>query len=128
MLQLSYQYIRWHYTKGVVDLVNLTFNFLWFAYNFFSVPILLRTLFVPFHRLQEKAGSVFQFGKWAEAVLITSLMRVVGFVSRVCVILLALLLMLCVAVLGIVSLAVWLAMPLVVTVLSATGILLISVG
>jgi len=128
MLTLTYQYVRWHYTQGVVDLVNNVINFLWFVYNFFSIPLLLRTMFVPFHRLEEQAMKGLHLEQWAQAMLVTTLMRFVGALLRTFLILIALVFLALVFAGGFALLIVWIAMPLVLIFLVTMGVALVSVG
>lgn len=126
MGQLAFYYLRWHYTQGVIDLVNNIINVVWFVYHFFSIPLLLRTFFVPFHRLQESAVKGFNIEQWAEAFLITTLMRLVGALLRTFLIILGVVFLLLVFVGGSVLLFVWLTMPLILTFLIGLGLTLIG--
>ena len=54
IVAVFFEYLDWHYRAGIVELLRLWGNIHWFFHNFFSVPILVRPFFTPFHRLQEK--------------------------------------------------------------------------
>ena len=125
MAQLAFYFLRWHYTQGVIDLVNNIINLLWFVYNFFSIPLLLRTFFVPFHRLQETAVKGFNIEKWAEALLVTTLMRLVGALLRTFLIALGIVFLLAVFVGGSILLFVWLLLPVFLFFLVGLGLTLI---
>ncbi len=75
-------YIFWHYTAAFGDIVRVWTNFLWFFYNFFSIPLLLKTFFAPWKRIQEGKGEGFNLENIAEAVVTNTIMRVVGAVVR----------------------------------------------
>ncbi len=126
MAQLAFYYFRWHYTQGTIDLVNNVINFLWFILNFFSIPLLLRTFFVPFHRLQETATKGFNIEKWAEAFMVTLLMRLVGALLRTFLILIGVLLLTVVFVGGSILLFTWLLLPVFLFFLVGLGLTLIA--
>jgi hypothetical protein len=124
MYALSFYYLRWHYTTALTDYIVIVSNFLWFFYNFFSIPMLARTLFVPFHRLQDDTP---RHGKLdvpaiAESVLVSLLMRLVGFFLRSILIVLGLVLLSCTLLFGAVFFVVWLIAPLLLALLVLFGI------
>jgi len=77
---LPLYYIRWHYTQGVLDLLNIVGNFLWFFNELFSIRMSVRTFFVPFHRLSDDARphGALDIGNLLERFLVNVLMRLVG--------------------------------------------------
>ncbi len=121
-------YINWHYTVAIIDLIRIVRNFIWFFYNFFSISILLKTLFSPFNKLGEGYKKSLKPTKWAETFLINTLMRIVGALLRSVLILLGIIFVILTAVLGTVFFFVWLLAPIFVLVLIVIGIKLISVG
>jgi hypothetical protein len=127
MAPLAVQYLRWHYTQGVIDLAHIIGNFVWFFYEFFSIRLLLSTLFVPFHRLNETGPTGLDLGRMAEKVIVNTLMRIVGALMRICLILLGVALVLLTFLAGAVSLLIWLCAPLIVLVLMLYGIVRIFV-
>jgi hypothetical protein len=127
MAPLATQYLRWHYTQGVVDFVHIVGNFVWFFYEFFSIRLLFSTLFVPFHRLNEESPTGLDLGRIAEKVIVNTLMRFVGAVMRIGLILLGLFLICVVFALGLLFLVTWLCAPLVVLLLAVYGMLRIFV-
>ena len=127
MALLAVQYLRWHYTQGVIDLVHVVGNFVWFFYEFFSIRLLLSTLFVPFHRLNETGPTGLDLGRMAEKLVVNSLMRLVGALMRASLILFGGTLVILTCVLGIFFLCVWLCAPLVVLALALYGLIRIFV-
>lgn len=74
---------KWHYTKGVRELVSVSRNFLWFVAHFFSFNLFIRTLFAPWKKMGESYDRGLDLGRFASTFIINSLMRTVGFVTRV---------------------------------------------
>ena len=124
--RIATQYIVWHYRSAWLDLWRLYKNFLWFVWNFFSISFLLETLLDPFQRLHESysAGSEI-VNDFFSALIVNTLMRVVGFVVRGMVIVLGLFALAGEIVLGALVFLVWALLPGVfVLLLGAGGMLL----
>jgi len=79
-------YLKWHYGRGIRELFKVCGNFLWFVSNFFSFKLLFKTLFAPWKRLGEHYGSIFNFEEFASVFIVNSLMRLVGFCTKIVVI------------------------------------------
>lgn len=77
MFALIPDYLFWHYRYGGKDVRNFSKNIIWFLWNFFSISLLLRTLFVPWQRLDEH-GQKGNLQSYFEAFIITTVMRIVG--------------------------------------------------
>jgi hypothetical protein len=127
MAPLATQYLRWHYTQGVVDLVHIIGNFVWFFYEFFSIRLLLSTLFVPFHRLNEEGPVGLDLGRIAEKVIVNTLMRLVGALMRIGLILFGTVLVGITLLFGFTFLIVWLCAPVIVFLLVLYGMLRIFI-
>lgn len=75
-------YTKWHYGDGLRELFGVAGNFLWFITNFFSFKLLLKTWFAPWKRLGEHYEGGFDISAFASTLLVNTLMRIVGFVTR----------------------------------------------
>lgn len=75
-------YSKWHYGRGLKELLGVAHNFLWFVGHFFSFNLLLKTLFAPWKRLGENYSGNFNLEAFASALIVNTLMRVVGFATR----------------------------------------------
>src|SRR5688572_8031457 len=108
-------YLFWHYRNGISDAKNLSKNLLWFLWNFFSINLLLKTLFSPWQKLNERRtkGSLQSF---FESLVINTLMRLVGAVIRLIFIFLGLIIIAFSAVLLFFFNILWLIMPAIVAV------------
>ncbi len=128
MIPLAFYYIRWHYSMAIRDLFGIIGNFLWFFYEFFSIPLLLKTLFVPFHRLQETAHKGFKPSAWAEAFIVTTLMRFVGALMRIMLITIGICFIVTTFIVGTAVMVTWLLAPLMLLFLVISGVTLIGIG
>ncbi len=120
-VQIFWYYIIWHYTKAWQDSVRVIENYLWFVGNFFSINLLLRTLFSPWRRLSVsggKGGEESFFG----ALLINTLMRGVGFLIRSATIVLGAVVVLLTIVLSAAFIVVWLCLPVLVVLFFLAGL------
>lgn len=130
MLMLPLYYIRWHYTLALLDMVRIVGNFIWFFYEFFSIPLLLKTLFTPFERITDdrKKRHKLDFEAMGEAVLVNTIMRIVGMMLRLTLVLLGVLCIVCTMVVGCVLILVWVGAPLVLVGTFTAGVTLLTVG
>jgi len=71
----------WYYTRGFLDVLAVWFNFMWFITHFFSIPLLLRTLFSPWKRMtdDEKPHSI---EAYMEAFVMNVMSRIFGAIIR----------------------------------------------
>jgi len=82
LLELPFAYLIWHYTLAVKQIAKLWVGFAWYILNFFSVFLLLKTLFAPWKRMTESGGRN-KLEQVAEAFVINLMSRFVGAAIRV---------------------------------------------
>ena len=75
-------YILWHYTRAPLNFLGVWMNMLWFIGHFFSMPILLKTLFQPIQRLSERYEGGLDLKRFGEVLVVNTLMRILGFLMR----------------------------------------------
>ena len=103
-------FILWYYSRAILDMIAVWFNMMWFITNFFSVPLLISTLFSPWRRMTDdgKPKSVEDFLK---AFVMNIMSRVFGACIRIVIIVVGLIAL----VLGVVALIgmliVWFFLP-----------------
>ena len=82
-LSLLPAYLSWHYSEAYREIIRVWTNFVWFSYNFFSLPLMLKGFFAPWQRITEKRTKPgFHPEDIAEAVVTTTIMRLVGMLFR----------------------------------------------
>lgn len=117
-------YLYWHYSRGLVEWTRNLFNFLAFEFHFFSVQELLRTLFAPFQRLTESYGnSPVDVETIFSALIVNTIMRVVGLVVRSFILCIAAVSITLSFVLVLTLLVAWILLPLILIVLVIGGAL-----
>lgn len=120
-VQIFWRYIAWHYTLAFADIWRISGNYLWFVRNFFSLGLLARTLFSPWKRLTERHGRG-TGESWFGAVIINTIMRLVGFLARSFTILVGFAALLATVFAIAVFVLLWLILPAVVIFLFLAGI------
>lgn len=83
VLVVFFEVFGWLYSEGAEEFLKAWRNVHWFFYHFFSMPLLLRSLFQPLKRLKEKSGRAFDPEKFFENLAINTIMRIVGFLIRI---------------------------------------------
>lgn len=116
-------YLIWHYSKALVSLFGLYRNFVLFLYNFFSLPVLIRTWLSPWRRLNENYPKNFiDFNAIFEALIVNTLMRAVGFIMRTVVIIVGFISILLLTIVFPFILVGWLILPFLVVLLFLLGV------
>lgn len=117
-------YFRWHYTTAFRDVFIVWLNLVWFVMHFFSIPLLLRTLFAPWKRISEVYGRTGLEDLMA-TLLVNTMTRIVGAVIRFAIILVGCLVLLVVC-LGLAAVLVaWVVLPLFVVYIALYGVTLL---
>jgi hypothetical protein len=106
-------YLKWHYGQGLKEFFAVTQNFLKFLADFFSFKLLLKTLVVPWKRLGENYEGGFNLSAWASAFIVNSLMRVVGFVTKILVLFLGFVSCILIFVFAFFIFLIWLLLPII---------------
>ena len=115
-------YVAWHYSEGIANAFTNLKNLVSFVYDFFSINNLARTLFAPWRKLGEPYPNRFDLPAFFTALIINTLMRIVGFLIRASVLITGLILFTLSLVLAILAFALWLLLPLVLFVLLVYGL------
>jgi hypothetical protein len=104
-------YLIWHYTTAYTDIFRLWVNYVWFFYNFFSIPLLAKTLFAPWQRISERRRGGFSLEDVAEVIMVNTIMRLVGFIVRIIFIVIGSILVLSVFFGGALLVLIWTVFP-----------------
>ena len=121
---LALNYFYWHYTRALSDFFRVWGNFFGVFWCFFSIGLLLGTLFSPLQRLDEQYKKGLYPEQWFETFVVNSLMRLTGAVVRLVLIAIGIVALLATAVFGVGFFIAWLLVPLLVAATFIGGIAL----
>ncbi len=76
------RYLQWHFYDAPAEILTGWRNFLEFGLNYFSIPLLLKTLFLPWRRYSESYGKGFDLGRWFDAFTFNMMSRGIGAIMR----------------------------------------------
>jgi hypothetical protein len=110
-IRLIPHYIFWHYRSGIHDYLTVMHRLLQAVARIFSLRLMFKTFFEPFERLGEhyRGGGVSAF---FEAIVVNTLMRMVGIVVRFCVIVVGSMAWLCALIFSVAGIIIWIVLPL----------------
>lgn len=115
-------YLSWHYAGALRDIVRLWLNLLWFLHHFFSIPLLVRTLFTPFKRISSSTEKGASPQAFIETFLFNGITRVIGALMRLVLISTGVTFLVLVLLGGIVTIILWLALPVIIIFLLSRGL------
>ncbi len=75
-------YLVWHYSIALQRILVIWKNMLWFTVHYFSIPLLLRSLFAPWKRMTESKGKGWDMEAIAGAIVINFFSRFLGALIR----------------------------------------------
>ncbi len=119
-------YFIWHYTSGFRAGLIVARDLNRFVLNFFSLPLLFKTLFSPWRRLGESYARGLNPEQWLATFTVNLLMRLIGAFIRLTLILIGLVTLLIVAIISVVALLIWLLLPVVFISLLVAGLFLLT--
>jgi len=111
MQNIISQWILWQFFEVPKELLKAWKNFLLFNLNYFSVPLLLKTLFSPWRRYKVSTGKGLDLGRFFEAVFSNLIFRLLGAIMRGFMIILGLLTEIFIILAGITIFFGWLLLP-----------------
>lgn len=76
------QWFSWHFFEMPREILKGWANFLLFNLEFFSIPLLFKTLFAPWHQYLWSYGRGFDLGRYIEVFFSNLISRVIGAILR----------------------------------------------
>jgi len=120
------QFWKWYYTEAVKSLIDIWKNFIIFIQEYYSIPLLLKTLIAPWKRDVTRKPRGLNIKKLLEAFAFNAISRTIGFLIRSVTIIFGLICLAGVVILGFIALIAWLILPLGLIFLIIMGILLLA--
>ncbi len=111
-MNIFLQGLIWYFKDMSQAILRVWVNFLNFNLNYFSLPLLLKTLFSPWHRYRYFYGRTFEVWHNIETFVFNMMSRIIGAVLRICLIILGLAVEVLIIFIGLIVLLAWLVLPL----------------
>lgn len=112
MQNIFFQWIFWHFFEVPLSILKAWGNFLKFNLNYFSIPLLIKTLFSPWRRYLWAYPKGFDIGKYFEVFTSNLISRILGAIMRVFLIIIGLLVEIFLIFGGLLIFFGWLVLPL----------------
>ncbi len=125
-LSIVADYLWWHYRFGLSEYLYAWGRVHRFFFEYFSVGLLARSFFAPFHRISERKKPGFDLEDITETFVINVLMRIVGALVRSVFIILGFLVQISVFAIGLLLACIVLFFPLVVIGLIAAALIVFN--
>jgi len=104
-------WLYWHFVEAPKEILKGWKNFLLFNLNYFSVPLLLKTLFSPWRRYSWSYGRGFNISRYLEVALSNVFSRSVGLVMRIVLVCIGLVVEVFIVVAGLIIFLGWVLLP-----------------
>jgi len=115
-------WLKWHFFETPKNILKAFSNFLLFNLNYFSIPLLLKTLFCHWRRYYDSYGKSFDIKRYAQVFLGNMISRIMGFIFRSITILIGIIFEILIFLSGIIVFVVWIFLPLIIIIISFSGI------
>lgn len=102
---------RWYYGEAIKDVLTGWKNYIIFSLNYFSIPLLLRTILAPWKRDITKKPRGLDVKKIFEYIAFNLISRGIGFLVRFFTIIFGIVFFILVLVFGFIFFVVWLILP-----------------
>ncbi len=122
-------YIRWHYSLAFSDIFHIWRDITHFVFHFFSIPLLLRTFFAPWKRIEAtRETQGLNIGDYISTKLVNTIMRFIGACMRTALIFAGLAILGTVVLAGLAFFVLWTLLPVVVLMFAGAGMQLMIFG
>ncbi len=111
MQNILFQYLIWHFFDMPKNILRAWRDYLRFNLNYFSVPLLLKTLFSPWRKYQVSYGKGFDLGRYLEAFFSNLIFRIFGAIIRAFLIIIGIIAEMVIVLGGVMAFFAWLALP-----------------
>ena len=115
----------WYYSGAVKGLIRAWRNFIIFIREYYSIPLLLRTIFAPWKRDITRRPRGLDIKRFAEVFAFNVISRILGFLVRSVTIVIGSICLVGVIIFGAVALIIWVLLPLVLAFFIIVGLLLL---
>lgn len=107
-------WIKWHFFQMPKFLLGVWKNYILFATNYFSLPLLLTTLFSPWRRNAWRLPKIFDIQEYANVFISNIFSRLIGFILRIVLIIIGVIFQIIVLLFGMIVILAWILIPFVI--------------
>lgn len=107
-------WLIWHFIETPKFLLKVWENYFLFALNYFSLPVLLKSLFAPWHRYRWNYPRGFELGEFFSTLISNTFSRFIGAIIRIILSIIGLVFQLLVVIVGLFIIIFWITMPLII--------------
>lgn len=111
VLNIAFEYIGWHFVGMPIKIIKAWRNILLFNVEYFSVLLLLKTLFAPWRRIAWSAGGGFNIGGMVEVFFSNLISRILGALIRSILVTVGLMVEAMLCIIALLSMGAWLLLP-----------------
>jgi hypothetical protein len=107
-------WLYWHFYEMPKFLFEVWKNYISFASNFFSLEILLKSLFSPWHKYKWSYPKGLDISEFFSTLISNTFSRIIGFFMRIVLILISIPFQIFIILAGLVIILAWLFIPLII--------------
>ena len=104
-------WLYWYFYEMPNFLLEVWKNYIFFASNFFSLPLLLRSLLAPWHKYKWSYPKGFDVGEFLSTFISNIFSRIIGALMRIILIIFGILFQIFVIFAGAIIILAWVLMP-----------------
>jgi hypothetical protein len=106
------EWLFWHFYEMPKFLLGVWKNYILFAFNYFSLPVLLKSLFAPWHRYKWNYPKIINVGEFFNTLASNAFSRLIGALMRIILIAVGILFQIFVIFAGLIIFLLWMLSPL----------------
>ncbi|MCD6233408.1 hypothetical protein J7J81_03500 [bacterium] len=111
MHSLLFLFLEWFFYDVPKGILKAFWNFLRFYFNYFSIPLLLKTLFSPWRRYRWSYGRGFDLKRYLSTALSNAISRLLGAFIRILTIFIGLVFEVLILAAGVIVFCGWFLLP-----------------
>ena len=108
---IFFSWVSWHFDEKLKFLLQVWQNFISFGSNFFSIPLLLKTFFSPWHRYNWQYPHKFDVGEFFNVFISNTFSRIIGALCRFVLVIIGILFQIFILVAGAIVILAWIFLP-----------------